>query len=378
MTNRERLLTIMDGGMPDRVPWIPRLLLWYNAHRAQGTLPERFGDASLEEVEAALGMGNPARSGRVFTQSQGGDVEVEAREEGASTITTYRTPAGSVSRRHQISEALRYAGIGALEVEHMIKGPDDFPVVEYLVTHTEYAASYEAYSTYEAEVGEDGYPLVATGDCPLHHFLQHYAGYQAGFYLLYDYPDKVEHLMQTMEGVERERVWPLVAGSPARMILNGLHLDSSITPPPLFEKYITPYYKDFSSLLHDRGKILCMHADNDSRLILKQIQDAGYDMVETFTTAPQVSCTLADAREAWGSDVIIWGAVPSVILEDTYSGEAFEAYMRDLFRTAAPGKAFILGVADNIMPHARLDRLERIAEMVDAWGACPIDPGVVA
>ncbi len=377
MTNRERLLTIMNGGMPDRIPWIPRLLLWHNAHTNQGTLQTKFEGLSLREVEVTLGMGNPARGGRVFEQTQGGDVEVTNRREGRSILTTYRTPAGTVETRRQTSEALESAGIGALEVEHMIKGPEDYAAVEYLITHAEYAPTYEAYNAYESEVGEDGYPLVATGDCPFHHFLQHYAGYQTGYYHLYDHTDKVEHLLRMMEDVERERMWPLVADSPARLILNGVHFDSTITPPPMFERYITPYYKDLSALLHDRGKTLSMHADNDSRLILDHIRDAGFDMAETFTTQPQATCTLDDARSAWGDDVIIWGAVPSVILEDSYSLEAFESYMRGIFRTAAPGRAFILGVADNIMPHARLDRLERIAEMVEAWGACPIDPGEV-
>jgi uroporphyrinogen-III decarboxylase len=101
-------------------------------------------------------------------------------------------------------------------------------------------------------------------------------------------------------------------------------------------------------------------------------------MAETFTTTPQASCTLEEARETWGNDVIIWGAVPSVILEDTYSDEAFEAYMKEIFRTVAPGDAFILGVADNVMPNARLDRLERITEMVETWGHYPIDPSKIA
>ena len=40
-----------------------------------------------------------------------------------------------------------------------------------------------------------------------------------------------------------------------------------------------------------------MHADNDSSLILDQIREAEFDMVETFTTEPQVRCTLAQARQ---------------------------------------------------------------------------------
>lgn len=52
--------------------------------------------------------------------------------------------------------------------------------------------------------------------------------------------------------------------------------------------------------------------------------------------------------------------------------EEFEREMRAIFRTVAPGRAFILGVSDNIMPGARFDRLQRVREMVEAWGACPL------
>lgn len=377
MTNRERLLAIMDGKSPDRIPWIPRLLVWHTAHTNQGSLPERYRDRSLRELERSLGMGTPARDGRVFRTQQKGDVEISTAPDGESTVTTYRTPAGTVTTRSRGSDELRRAGIGNLEIEHMIKGPDDFAAVEYLIQHLEYQPAYKEYQAYDAEIGEDGYPMVNAGDCPFHYFLQKLAGYQAGYYLLADCPGKVEHLMGLLEEIDRERVWPLVADSPAGLILHGLHLDSEITPPPMFERYITPYYKAFTELLHAKGKKLCMHADNDSRLILHHLEDAGYDMVETFTTAPQVTCTLAEAREAWGTRMVIWGGLPSVLLEPTYTDAAFEEYMRDLLRTIAPGDAFVLGVADNVMPAALPHRLERVGEMLDQWGSYPIDPASI-
>jgi hypothetical protein len=377
MTDRERMLAIMDGRHPDRIPWIPRLSIWHTALTRQEALPEHLRSLSLRGVEQSLGMGTPARNGHIVKETQGGDIEVTSRSEGQSVLTTYRTPAGTVETRDRTSEELQRAGIRALEVEHLIKGPDDYPAVEYLMTHREYAPTYDAYMSYEDDIGDDGYPLVSTGDCPFHHFLQKLAGYQTGHYHVVDYPDRVEHLLRTMEDVERERLWPLIADSPARLIGNGSHFDSSITPPPLFDRYITPYCRDLSALLHSRGKKLCLHADNDSRLILERIRDAGYDMAETFTTAPQVTCTLEEARRVWRTDVIIWGAVPSVILESAFADEEFEAYMRDVFRTVAPGDAFILGVADNVMPNALLDRLERITDMVEEWGEYPIDPGKI-
>lgn len=377
MTNRDRLLAIMDHKSPDRIPWIPRLQLWHTAHLHQGTLPDRFAGMSLRQIERQLGMGTPAREGQVFAAEQRGDVEVKSRQEGESTLYTYRTPVGQVQSRYRSSAELEKVGIQSLEVEHQIKGPADFAVVEYLLEHMHYIPTYEKYRQYEAEIGEDGYPLVAAGDCPFHHFLQKLAGYNNAYYLLADCPDETERLLRTMEELERERIWPVVAASPARLILHGVHFDSNMTPPPLFSRYITPYYQDFSDLLHGHDKLLCMHADNDSRLILGHLQEAGFDMVETFTTAPQVSCTLEEARRFWGNEMIIWGAVPSVILEETYSEAQFEAYLRGVFRTVAPGDAFILGVADNVMPGALLSRLERIGEMVAEWGAYPIDAGCI-
>jgi uroporphyrinogen-III decarboxylase len=378
MTNRERMLAIMGGRSPDRIPWIPRLRIWHTAHARLGTLPERFQGMDRRQVEQELGMGTAGRGGRVFTEEQTGDVEVTTSREGSTTLTTYRTPAGTVSTRFRGSDELDRMGIQSLEVEHMIKEPRDFAVVEYLVTHKRYEPAYDDFHAYDARVGDDGYPLVGAGDCPFHIFLQEMAGYTNGYYLLSDCPEQVEHLLRTMEEGERERLWPVVAESPARLILHGIHFDSTLTPPPLFSRYITPYYRDFSDLLHQNDKTLCMHADNDSRLILGHLEEAGFDMVESFTTAPQVSCTLEQAREAWGNRVIIWGGLPSVLLEPAHPEEEFEAYMRQLFRTIAPGAAFILGVADNIMPDAMLGRLERVSEMVTDWGEVPIDPARVA
>ena len=138
----------------------------------------------------------------------------------------------------------------------------------------------------------------------------------------------------------------------------------SLLPPP--------YYQEFSQLLHQHGKTLVMDADNDSSSILHQLKEAGYDMVECFTTAPLVKCTLKEARETRGISMIIWGGIPSTILEDSFSEEEFENYMVELFRTIAPGDAFILGVADNVTGPAKLSRIVRIGQMAKEYGNYPV------
>ena len=96
-------------------------------------------------------------------------------------------------------------------------------------------------------------------------------------------------------------------------------------------------------------------------------------MVECFVTHPMVPTTLAEARAAWGERVIIFGGVPSVILEEPFTDEQFEQYMDGLFRVIAPGKAFILGIADNAMPGAKIERIRRITQVVEQRGTYPIE-----
>ena len=371
MTNRERMIAIMEGRSPDRIPWIPRMLLWWLAHRNAGTLPDKYKGWRLRDIERDLGMGTPARNGRVYS-TRIRNVDIVSRYDGMSILTDYVTPVGTVSSRARRTVELDLAGIAPLGVEKPIKGPEDYDAMMYIVENTEYTPCYEEYEAYDREIGDDGYPIVNTGDGPFHTYLEKYTGYEKGYLDLADYPKKVEALLDLIGQKHREELWPVIADSPARLILHGSHYDSQTTPPHMFERYITPYFQELSELLHRHDKVLAHHADSDSSRILGHFKDAGYDMVECFTTAPLVPCTLSAARQAWGDSVIIWGGVPSIIVEEAFPEEEFEAHMMELFSTIAPGDAFILGVADNVTKPADLSRIVRIGEMVEEFGKYPI------
>ena len=379
MTNRERLLAILSGQSPDRIPWIPRLQLWYDARIVQGNLPERWEGWDLRDIERDLGLGAPARDCRVYrTELRGVDVRV--REEGLDTVTEYVTPFGAVSNRVRRSVALDEVGIQGLEVEKIIKSVDDYRAAEYIVTHTDIIPTYDEFLAYDAEIGAEGLPMVQIEPDPMFRVLREFIGFDNAYYHLVDYPAEVAHLLAVL-GEWAGEMQRVVLDSPARLILGGVHFHAQMTPPRLFREHMLPYFQDFSDRLHARGKVLACHADADTSGLLELIVEAGFDMAECFVTAPMVPVTLEQARAAFGTDVssgtrvIIWGGVPSVMLGDPVSDAEFEAYMLDLFRTVAPGDAFILGVADNVMPESKIERIGRITEMVEAYGAYPVAAG---
>lgn len=373
MTNRERILAIIAGHSPDCIPWIPRLEIWYEAHKRLGTLPDKYKGCGLREVERDLGVGTPARDGRIF-RTEIRNVEIRTQERGNEILTQYISPVGTVSTLHRCSEVLKRVGIMALQVEHLIKGSEDFPVAEYLVQNTEIIPTYEEYLAYEEEVGEDGMPMVWIGQDPMGHILKRLIGYSNAYFFLHDYPDRVCHLIEVLKEQAAE-IQRITLDSPAKLILHGEHFDSQMTPPYIFQKYMVPYYQTFAERLHERGKVLACHADADTSLLLDLIVEAGFDMAECFVTAPMVPVTLEEARAAFGKKVIIWGGIPSVMLCDPVSDEEFEEHMLNLFRIISPGDAFILGVADNVMPEAKLERIGRVGEMAKEYGKYPIQVG---
>lgn len=361
MTNRERILKILDGELPDRIPWIPRLSIWHEANRAAGTLPERYRGVSLREVERRVFGGTAARDGVVFRQVVE-QVEVCTHQVGdGETVTEYITPVGRVTTRHR---RMARAGIQDAQTEFMLKQREDYSVARYLIEQTQYEPTYEQYIEYENDVGEEGYPIVNCGDCPFHHWLRALAGYNQAYFHLNDFANEVERLIGALADCFKERLWPHMVDSPARLVMHGHHLSSQMTPPPLFEQHILPYYQELSPQLRKANKVLTLHADADTRQIFQYVERAGFGMVECFVTAPMVDTTLAEAKQAWGDRIIIWGGVPSVILEDPYTDEQFEACVEDILLTAGSGEAFILGVADNVMPGAKIERVERITQLV--------------
>lgn len=124
--------------------------------------------------------------------------------------------------------------------------------------------------------------------------------------------------------------------------------------------------------MHEYGKAVALHADNDTSKIAYLIDCAGYDMVECFVTAPMVPFTLEQAREIWGTRVIIHGGLPSLLLAPSVQEQEFREYVYRIFDIIAPGEAFILSVSDNVMPDSLIDRVAWVGKVVEERGWYPI------
>ncbi len=379
MNERERFVSVLQGEMPDRIPWVARLELWYEYHSLNNSLPDKYRGWSMWDIQRDIGMGILARCD--YFRRRFNNVEIVTTDKGNERLVEYRTPVGTVSTRHVIGSDVapsttdpKAPGAYWYETEHMIKRAEDYAVVEFIYENATVDANYEDILEKEAGLHGDGYPLPYGVDrVPVQDLLIQIIGYNDVYFHLADHLPRFEHLLKVMTDFHKREIWPVALDAPIELVAIRANLTGLMTSPSIFEKYFAPYTREFAALLHRKGKKLATHMDGEPGQLLKNITNSGLDVIEAFTPAPMTGTTTAQARAAYGPKVIIWGGIPSAILvPDLHTEEEFEAHMEETFRAIAPGKNFILGIGDNTMPQASLERVKRVGDLVREKGRLPI------
>jgi hypothetical protein len=359
----ERMNAVLHHEDPDQVPYAP-----YHNLVPRGDFERELG---------SRGMGLLVRlRGRVWTETP--NVEIETKTEGNAVTTTYHTPEGDVwvrGRTHlgRISDSM------GVQTEGMLKDVEDFDPVMFMVEDTVYHVDNSVYFDAVRDLGT--YGLVRdTGLLPPYDvtrgFFGGYSGIPAWVYAQQDYPDHFAKLMDALER-QQERLFSLVASSPAQNLAFG-SLDGHYGPDR-WEKHILPFYEKYVPLLQAEGKICHFHAHASNIDAYKElVRRAGVDVVEAFTPPPVGDLSIAEAREAWGPETIIWVNFPETIFY--YGAEETKQYTIDLLKSDPPGNRLVIGFTEMGtygIQDAESERLFKdgflaIMEAIEEYGNYPI------
>ncbi len=401
MTHRERIIKAIKGEMPDRLPFAPRLDLWYSANFPSGTLPEKYKNSSPDEIARAQGwalhkinpeyqkvrkpednlhwaLGILSYKESVYGFRFSPDVDIEVKQTEGRTKITYHTPVGSVSTTTVYTEEMRKAGVSNFWVEeHVLKGAKDYPVVGYIFENLKLFPDSEDFLKWKAEIGEDGVAFTQGGraSSPLHHIQKYFVDATDFYYHYHDYAKEMQALAGSLEKFF-DQIILLTADSPAEVVFWGGNFDDMITYPSFFEKEIVPWIRKASTILGAKGKYVSCHCDGENRGLLDLIRDSGMHVAEAVTPAPMTKVPIEEYYRRWSDKLTIFGGIPSVLLlRESATDAEFEAYLNHLFRAVAPGKRMILGIADSTPPKAVFERLVGIGEKVEREGRLPLEAG---
>ena len=396
MTYRERMLAAIRGEPTDRIPWTPRLDLWYRANKRAGTLPRKYRDASLldivddagmgfhavvpdfrdlrgpeDDVDRALGIYN-LRTMPCRTVLQ--DVQRRVRVEADRTFVEYETPAGTISTTVLYDESMRKAGISLTHVEGLaFKGAQDYDALGFIFENALVEPNCDGYLEFADHVSERGVAVgyVSLAGSPMHLIQHELMPLDLFFYEMNDHPDKLALLAQRI-GSCWDRMLEVASLSPAEVLLVGANYDATVTYPPFFEAHILPSLKAFAATLHERGKYLLTHTDGENTGLLQHYLSSEIDIADSVCPAPMTKLTFKEVRDFFGDRITIMGGIPSVaLLESSMPEREFKSFLDEFFEAIGSGDHLILGISDTTPPAADFDRILEIGRRVEEFGPVP-------
>lgn len=356
MTRRERIMAATRKQRADRLPffhyWRHCQTGWAERecrNRGMGLnwvrppYIERLHGVDVTERRATV-SGRPIIR-RTFSTPIGSVYEDEYREPGVGQWHANRSWRGSVPWM----------------TERLIKTPDDYKVVKYIVEHTEYLADYFPIEQALDWLGEEGVVLDSLPHSPMQMLMIHWVGSEGGrvFYHLADYPGLLEDLSRAISK-SREPLYEIAAKSPAPISLCGDNIDGVLVNPKLFRKYFMPEYEKQARILHAHGKLMAVHMDGRLNVLKELIFETPIDIVEALHPPPMGDLPIGEALSRW-KDKVIWLGFPGAIY--TSGPEATKEFALQLLREVAPGDRVLLTMStENPVSNENLCALTTILE----------------
>lgn len=362
---RKEVLRTFEG-KNSIIVWQPRLEHWYKVNSVLDLVPEEYRNLSLTQLYCCLGAsiryyfggGTASFQDYVLCEYDSG-VRIEERQENGFVDVVIHSPKGVLHGRKRLGEW----GCSWHYVEYPIKKAEDLAVMEYVLVHTRYRFNEALYEEAKVAIGDLGEVQFYWGRSPFQKLLLEYAGVESTFILLHDYPQRLQEYLKRAEESE-DALFAVLTACPVKILNFGENVDAHFNPPPVFEKYLLPYYRQRAEELHNAGKYCHIHIDGRLRPLLRYIPDLPFDGIEGVTPFPQGDVSLEELKEAIGDKVVLDG-IPALLFLSDYSIEELEFYTERVLRLFHP--RIILGISDELPPPGEIERVRRVAEMVEIW-----------
>ena len=366
MTERERVLTLLCGGKPDRVPWFGDLDYWATALIGRGERPADFkgSDAYIDWHRDLRVRFLPAGLFPVPDDRR----ELRASASGARGRHRRRrieTPHGTLTETWTwLAESFAEA-----PTEHLVKSPADLAAYRCLFENTRYEPDYEFAETRRRQVGEAGVVLCYLPKSPFMQMVALDAGIAAVAEIAADAPDELAETLAAVRAAH-DAAARIAVASPAEVLMIPENLSSEVVGPRFYERYMREYHETWCGEIAAAGKYSCIHLDGTLKGLLRQVASAGFTFIEAMTPAPVGDLEV----ERWASfcpdspKTVFWGGLPGVYFTDQVSDAEFDRHMKAVLEVMRSEPRYVLGVADQVPPDGLERRIRRVAELADEFG----------
>jgi len=349
MTMYERMLAVIQGREPDRVPFVIY----------EGLLP-------LDEVYECLGrerVGVLRWSAVHRVEHPHCHFETQDRYVGETRWqrNTLHTPVGSIYEERAFETAYDSSSIR----KHYVQDPEDYEVLWAYLQDSIILEDYARYHRDQAELGDGGLPLAAVERTPYQQLWVQWVGLDTLPFHIVDCPERVERTMALLRQRARE-IFEIAYRSPAPFIDFPDNITAPAIGPQRFREHCLPLYDELADMLAERNAPVYVHMDGDLRPLWPAISESKVGGIDSFSPAPDNDTTVAEAVCMWPW-MRLWVNFPSSVHLRPYDEVRAEA--EAILAAGGHTGRLQIQISENVPHGIWRTSLPAIVDAIDAFGA---------
>ena len=364
MSSRQRLLTALDRGTPDRLPVTTHHVMEHFLRKCLGGASnlEFFDHFGLDAIHWTVAHRPDASVGEYYDPLQGPLGFLETRRiatdqwrvfaeevphpQYATTQFRFVTPDGELTTVLQANEYTAWVA------ERLIKNRRDIDLIEKYATAPK--CDVGAINREAAAFGDRG--IVRGHVCCFDVFGQPgcwqdaacLVGIEELIMATYDDPLWVHRLLGILQRRKLAFVRSLKGAAYDLLELGGGDASSSVISPAIFERFVAPYDAAIIEAAHAAGQRIVYHTCGGMMPILEQVAAMNPDAMETFTPVGMGGdADLAEAKRRIGKKVCMIGGFDQFHYFKDCTPEQTRAEVRRCFEAAGREGGYILSPSDH-------------------------------
>lgn len=339
MTSRQRLMAVLSGTIPDRVPISAYELVGYDTKNFCNQEPSyRSLMDYIREKTDCVCMWNPASNGKLCASAYDAPMHSETTPlpDGRQTRRTLTIGGRTLTSTSRWIDNIHTTW----NVEHWCKDLED---VDALMSLPYVPVDFDAsdYARVSQEVGERGILMASLSDPAYLAMLLMEFG-EATIWAM----TETEHFAKVVETLHDRNMQNL------ERQLNAVTVDlyricgpEYMTPPylprPYFERFMVPYLKEMTALIHSHGAKVRLHSHGRIGTLLDLYEDIGVDATDPCEAPPDGDIELAEVKRRIGGGITLFGNLQLKLLEGG-TEEAVRAEVRRAMEAGKPGGRFVI------------------------------------
>jgi hypothetical protein len=364
MTPRQRIMKILNGEKPDRVPWFGDLDYWATALICRGEKPKDFKFSNdYIKWHRDLGVGYYLQGFMLFKIIIE-KCEIHEYNNGHFRIRQIQTPKGTLQEKWQwIPDSFAQG-----PVEHLVKSADDLPAYQFMYDNIRYEPDNSYADLRLKQVGEAGFLMGYLPKSPLMQMIALDAGIETFMKIFMDAPTDLE---ETIKAIRRSHdiAAQIMVDSPADVLMIPENLSAEVVGPTLFNLYMKEYQQNWASQIKKTGKYSCIHMDGTLKGLLKEECGTGLTFIEAMTPGPVGDLDIEEWADFCDNDkTILWGGIPGVYFTPLVSDEEFETHVKRVLKVMTTSPRYVLGIADQAPPDTLEYRVRQVRTLVEEYG----------